>query len=81
MKADTHMLWFEENTNATPLQAAVNAGRYFHKKYGLVPKLLALPQSWADAAQTIEQELALEVVVDKTVLAHHVAVSAENNRR
>ena len=80
MKADTHMLWFEENEKATPLDAAINAGRYFHKKYGLVPKLMALPQAWADASKAIEQELGLEVVVDKTVLAHHVAVSAENNR-
>jgi hypothetical protein len=80
MKADTHMLWFEENDKATPLDAAINAGRYFHQKYGLVPKLLALPQLWADAAQAIEQELDLEVVVDKMVLARHVAVSAENNR-
>ena len=50
MNADTHMLWFEEQENATPLDAAINAGRYFHKKYGLVPKLLALPQAWADAS-------------------------------
>jgi hypothetical protein len=80
MKADTHMLWLEENEKATPLQAAINAGRYFHQKYGLVPKLIALPQSWAGAAQAIEQELDLEVVVDKMVLAQHVAVSAENNQ-
>jgi hypothetical protein len=80
MKADTRMLWFEENTKATPIQAAVNAGRYFHQKYGLVPKLIALPQAWADAAQAIEGELDLEVVVDTMVLARHVAVSAENNR-
>ena len=79
MKADTHMLWFEEQENATPLDAAINAGRYFHKKYGLVPKLVALPQAWADASKAIEQELGLEVIVDKTVLAQHVAVSADKS--
>ncbi len=81
MKADTHMVWFEEQEKATPLQAAINAGRYFHQKYGLVPKLIALPQAWADAAETVEQELdGVEVVVDRMVLSRHVAISAERNK-
>ncbi|MEA3351086.1 MAG: hypothetical protein U9Q82_10730 [Chloroflexota bacterium] len=77
MKSSTRMLWFEDDKKATPLQAAKNAGRYYHKKYGQVPTLIALPGDWANAAQAIEQELGLRVVVDKMVLTRHVAVSAK----
>ena len=82
-KLETHaMLWFEEDNQATPLQAAQNAGRYFHQKYGLVPQRIALPEAWQDAATRIEEELdGLKVVVDKLVQPRHVAVSVEQGQR
>jgi hypothetical protein len=81
MKADTSMHWFEEDQKATPLTAARRAGRYFHRKYGQVPRLIALPPEWESAIQAIEKELdGVEVVVDRMVLPRHVAVSAEQNK-
>ncbi|MEA3350607.1 MAG: hypothetical protein U9Q82_08310 [Chloroflexota bacterium] len=44
MKSSTRMLWFEDDKKATPLQAAKNAGRYYHKKYSQVSTLIALPE-------------------------------------
>lgn len=80
-KAGTTMHWFEEDEEATPLTAARRAGRYFHRKYGLVPQLIALPPEWESARQAIEEELGgLEVVVDRMVLPRHVAISAERNK-
>jgi hypothetical protein len=80
-KAGTSMHWFEEDQKATPLTAARRAGRYFHRKYGQVPRLIALPPEWESAIQAIEEELdGVEVVVDRMILPRHVAISAERNR-
>ncbi len=71
------MLWFEDEKGAAPIQAVKNAGRYFYKKYGQIPKHAAIPEDWGYAANAIEKELeGIEVEIDKMLLPRHVTVSA-----
>lgn len=72
------MFWFEDDEDASGLQAVENAVRHYYSKYDHVPTLVELPPEWEQNANAIEEQLdGLRVLVSKMIPPRTVAVAHE----
>lgn len=76
------MHWYEENEQATPIEAVTRAGKHYHQKYGFVPVLVTIPKAWQEAVSEIEMALqGLKVTVDPELQPRTVAITHISNEK